>query len=203
MTPLLHPGLVPAPVIGDVQKAFDLWESRGGLRNNRGAVERIAELLSAFREAKLPVFHIRHRGTCPASLFQGEACDPKPEAREREGEPVLFKTVNSAFIGTCLEGRLRTAGVGTVVICGATSNHCVETTTRMAGNLGYDTRFVRDATWTFDRTGPDGQLHTAAAIQAMTDANLSGEFAEIVTSAEIMAGLQDARNDKPANHHRT
>ena len=46
----------------------------------------------------------------------------------------------------------------------------------MAGNLDFATRFVRDATWTFDRIGPDGELHTAAAIQAMTEANLSGEL---------------------------
>lgn len=187
MTPLLGPALV----IVDVQKAFDTWERRGERRNNPGALDRIAELLSAFREAKLPVFHIRHRGTSPASLFQGEAFDPIGAAREQGGEAVLFKTVNSAFIGTGLEGCLRTAGVGTVVICGATSNHCVETTTRMAGNLGFDARFVRDATWTFDRVGPDGQLHTAATIQAMTEANLSGEFAEIVTAAEVAAALRD------------
>jgi nicotinamidase-related amidase len=82
-----------------------------------------------------------------------------------EGEPVIVKRVNSAFIGTDLEMQLRAADIKTLVICGATTNHCVETTARMAGNLGFDARLVRDATWTFDPVGPDGDAHSAGKSQ--------------------------------------
>ena len=153
----------------------------------------IADLLAAFRDRRAPIFHIRHEGTKPTSSFLpgGTGYAVKDEARERGGEPVIVKRVNSAFIGTDLEKRLRAAGITTVVICGATTNHCVETTTRMAGNLGFDARLVRDATWTFDRVGPDGDKHSAEDIHAMTLANLNGEFARIVTSAEAIAALKN------------
>jgi nicotinamidase-related amidase len=180
-----------ALIIVDVQRAFDEWEARGQRRNNPHAVARIAELLAAFREHGAPIFHIRHEGTKPTSSFlpSGTGYAVKDEAREVDGEPVIVKRVNSAFIGTDLEKRLRDAAIHTLVICGATTNHCVETTTRMAGNLGFDTRLVRDATWTFDRVGPDGDRHAAEDIHAMTLANLNGEFARIVTASEAIAGL--------------
>ena len=187
-----EPHLRTALIVVDVQRAFDEWEARGKRRNNPDAVARISDLLDAFRDARAPIFHIRHQGTKPASSFlpEGTGFPVKDEARERNGEPVIVKQVNSAFIGTDLEQRLRAQGIGAVVICGATTNHCVETTTRMAGNLGFDTRLVRDATWTFDRVGPDGDAHTAEEIHAMTLANLNGEFARIVTSAEAIAELR-------------
>ncbi|HEX7388688.1 MAG TPA: cysteine hydrolase family protein, partial [Acidiphilium sp.] len=177
-----------ALLVIDVQLGFDHVEASGIGRNNPDAVARIATLLAAFREAKLPVFHIRHAGTAPDSYFRpdGPGFPVKDEARELPGEAVIVKQVNSSFIGTDLEARLRNAGIETLVICGATTNHCVETTTRMAGNFGFDARLVRDATWTFDRTGPDGDRHDAESVHAMTLANLHGEFARIVTAADIV-----------------
>jgi nicotinamidase-related amidase len=178
-----------ALIVVDVQRAFDQWEAAGKRRNNPDAVKRIVELLAAFRSRKAPIFHIRHEGTKPHSSFlpDGPGYPVKDEARELPGEPVIVKRVNSAFIGTDLESRLRAGNIKTVVICGATTNHCVETTTRMAGNLGFDACLVRDATWTFDRIGPDGDAHSAEEIHAMTLSNLNGEFARIVSTGQIVA----------------
>lgn len=192
MNEFSHPG--PALIVIDVQRAFDEWETAGQRRNNPDAVRRIAELLAAFRAAAAPIFHIRHEGTDPSSSFLRDSpgFQVKDEARERECEPVLVKQVNSSFIGTDLEERLRSAGIGTLVLCGATTNHCVETTTRMAGNLGFDAWLVRDATWTFDRVGPDGDKHSAEDIHAMTLANLNGEFARIVSTRNVIAALESS-----------
>jgi nicotinamidase-related amidase len=184
----------PALIVIDVQRAFDEWEAAGQRRNNPDATQRIADLLAAFRAAGARIFHVRHEGTQPSSSFLRDSPGylVKDEAREWGSEPVIVKRVNSSFIGTDLEERLHSAGVRTLVLCGATTNHCVETTARMAGNLGFDAWLVRDATWTFDRVGPDGDQHPAEEIHAMTLANLNGEFARIVTTRNVIAALESS-----------
>lgn len=193
----LHPRRT-ALILVDVQKGFDEIEAGGARRNNPDALARIGDLLAAFRQAGAPVIHVRHASTEPNSVFRPErpGFAVMDIARELPGEAVLTKNVNSGFIGTGLEAMLRDKDIATLVIAGITTNHCVETTTRMAGNLGFDAKLVRDAAYTFDRTGPDGELHLAQDIHAMTLSNLSGEFADIVTTQDIVqrlaAGSQDA-----------
>jgi len=102
------------------------------------------------------------------------------------------KHVNSAFIGTDLEARLHDAGISTLVIVGLVANYCVESTARMSGNLGFDTWVVGDATAAYDRPGPDGTIHRAADIHAMTLMNLHDEYATITTTEETIAAVASA-----------
>ena len=180
-----------ALVVVDVQKAFEEWDATGQHRNNPGAVDRIADLLGDFRAKGAPVFHIRHASLNPDSRFRAERPGHQviDDAREVPGETVMVKNVNSSFIGTDLEEQLRHRGIDNVVVVGATTNHCVETTARMAGNLGFSTMLVRDATWTYGRVGVDGEHYTADQVHAMTLANLHDEFVEVVTTADVTGRL--------------
>lgn len=184
-----------ALIIIDVQKAFDEIAATGTPRNNQQAEAQIAKLMAGFRAAKASIFHIRHRNDAPHSRFNpaNSGFAVQDCACEQAGEPVIVKTVNSAFIGTDLEQRLRDQAINQLVIVGATTNHCVETTTRMAGNLSFDTYLVSDACWTFDRTGPDGRTHKADDIHAMSLANLHDEFCTIIdtAAAHIALGLDE------------
>lgn len=96
--------------------------------------------------------------------------------------------MNSSFYGEPdLHAWLQGEGLSEVVICGITTNHCCETTARMAGNLGYDTYLALDATHTFDRTAPDGTVVPAEELARITATNLDGEFATVVSTAELLA----------------
>jgi len=79
-----------------------------------------------------------------------------------------------------LHAWLQEHGISQLVLCGITTNHCCETTARMGGNLGYDVRFVLDATHSFDRPDPFGGVVTADELARVTATNLHGEFATVV-----------------------
>jgi nicotinamidase-related amidase len=173
----------------DVQQGLDA--PRYGTRNNPDAERRIAALLEGWRQARWPVIHVQHMSQEPDSpLRPGEPGNRfKSEALPLDGEPVFQKTVNSAFIGTALEAHLRREGIRDLVVAGLTTDHCVSTTVRMAGNLGFRVVVVNDATATFERTGPDGARYTAEQMHGAALASLHGEFAEVRSAREVLARL--------------
>lgn len=175
-----------ALIVIDVQDGMD--EPVWGQRNNPDAESNMARLLAAWREAQRPIYHVQHMSTTPTSPLRpnlpGNAI--KRIVAPAGTEPVIQKNVNSAFIGTDLEQRLRKADIQSVVLVGLTTNHCVETTARMAGNLGFNTIVVADATATFDRVGYDGTRYPAQTIHAVSLASLHGEFATVVKTDQLL-----------------
>jgi nicotinamidase-related amidase len=139
----------------------------------------------------LPIFHIQHCSSTATSPLH----PTHPGNRFKEivapehGEPVIQKSVNSAFIGTDLQARLNAANINTLVIAGLTTDHCVSTTTRMAGNLGFQTFLVADATATFCKKGVDGKIYAAELIHDTALASLNDEFAIVVSTDFIKHGL--------------
>lgn len=182
-----------ALLVIDVQRGFD--DPAWGPRNNPQAEARIADLLATWRGRNWPVIHIHHDSPHPSGRLRRDAPGhaPKPEATPLAGEPVYRKQVNSAFIGTNLQADLQAQGVGTLVVVGLTTNHCVSTTARMAGNFGLETFVVSDATATFDRANLDGTIRPAEHVHQAALSDLHDEFAQIVTTDWIMTNLADAK----------
>ena len=182
----------PTLIVIDVQQAFN--EPGWGARNNPDAERNVAAALAAWRERGAPVIHVRHASTAPEGLFVPgtDSFEFKPEAAPLEGEPVITKNVNSAFIGTDLEERLRDAGVDAVALVGLVTDHCVSTTARMAGNLGFQTWVLADATATHDRQGSDGETIPADVMHRTALASLDGEFAEVLDTSAALARLDGA-----------
>ncbi len=187
---MAHPiPLNTALLIIDVQQGFN--DPKWGPRNNPEAETKMAQLIDLCRNKQMPVIHIQHCSIAPDSPLSPELPGVvfKPEVAPVEGEPVFKKTVNSAFIGTDLESSLRENDIEHLVIVGLTTDHCVSTTTRMAGNLGFKVWLVSDATATFDRKGPDGKSYSAEDIHTIHIASLNGEFCEVVTTDALISAV--------------
>ena len=178
-----------ALVIVDLQKAFD--DPRTGRRNNPEAETNIRRLLAAWRRTGRPVIHVQHLSSEPDSPYRSgqPGCDFKEGVRPQAGELVVQKSTNNAFIDTGLGPYLDNKAIHTLVFAGVATNNCVEATVRMAGNLGYEAYLVADATATADRTDLAGRVWRAEEIQALTLANLQGEYATVTSTGEILARL--------------
>ena len=178
----------PALILVDVQKAFLEPNYPGLKRNNLGAEKTCGLILNKWRELKLPVFHVRHSSVNPDSKLHisKPGFSFNDYVSPIKGEPVLTKSVNSAFIGTNLEILLNDQNLETLIIVGMTTNHCISTTVRMSGNLGYETYLISDSTAAYNTMGLDGQMIDCETIYKTSLASLNEEFATIISSEELL-----------------
>ena len=173
-------------VVIDVQKAW--LDPSLGKRNNPDAERIISGLISKFRERQKKIIHVRHDSLDPNSIFkEGKSTfEFMDEVSPAPGELVITKHVNSAFIGTNLENILRKLADPLVLYVGLVTDHCVSTTVRMSGNLGFRSYVIGDACATFDRRDSTGQLIPATEVHKVNLASIDGEFARVINSRDLI-----------------
>lgn len=191
----------------DNQLAFQHPTYWGPARSNPAYEANALALLSAFRALPAPkplIIHIQHRSDNEKSPLHVTAPGYAvfPWSTSLSDEIVITKNVNSAFIGTNLEQVLRQHRIWKLVIAGLSTDHCVSTTTRMAGNLKVTDHVERDASGrertvegevvlAADATAawkkPDGKFD-AELVQAIHVESLK-EFATVKTTKEVLEAL--------------
>ena len=179
-----------ALIIIDVQKAFE--DEKWGQRNNPEAELNISKILKFWRQVNWPVIHIQHRSDNPSSVFYPEkrGFEIKEIVEPIDGEVIITKNVNSSFIGTNLEDYLRENKITELVITGLTTPHCVSTTTRMSGNLGFKTYLISDATAAFGMTDQNNIYYPAETIHNVSLATIHNEFATVITTRELINNFE-------------
>ena len=187
--------MTTALIVVDLQDGFASPEW-GTTNPDTRCRENCLALVDAFTASGEPVVLVRHDSiTAGSPLAPGTPGNALDGGLPQDSAALLVtKSVNSAFYGTPdLDTWLRGNGIDTLVICGIQTNMCVETTARMAGNLGYSVHLPIDATRTFDLTGPtiDGGTWTLTADELLRATAVSlhgGGFANVTTTSEILAG---------------
>jgi nicotinamidase-related amidase len=181
----------PALLVIDMQRAIDdpRWAAVGP-RNNPSAEANVARLLGTWRARGWPVFHIRHDSREPDSTFRpgGPGAAFKTEAMPIAGEAVLSKHTANAFLSTDLETSLKERRIVALVVVGVITNNSIESTVRMAAEIGFDVTVAEDSVFTFARLDRRGHLWAAEEVHALSLANLEqGGYARIASTSSLCA----------------
>jgi nicotinamidase-related amidase len=179
----------------------------------REAVSRTRRVLDAARRAGLFIVHTRegHRPDLsdlpPAKKARGRLAvgigDPGPmgrilvrgeyghdivdELKPLPGEPVVDKPGKGAFYATDLDQILKDRGIKQLVVCGVTTEVCVQTTVREANDRGYDCLVLSDCVASYF---PEFQRVALDMIKAQ-----GGIFGWVTTSDKFLAALARAQSE--------
>jgi biuret amidohydrolase len=177
----------------------------------RRAVPPAERVLKAARARGLMVIHTRegHRpdlSDCPpAKKARGRLAagigDPGPMGRilvrgeeghdivkelyPEPGEPVVDKPGKGAFFATDLDGILKNRGIKQLVVCGVTTEVCVNTTVREANDRGYDCLVLEDCVASYF---PEFQKAALAMVKAQ-----GGIFGWVSDSGRFLEALAKAK----------
>lgn len=188
-----------ALIVIDVQESFRQRESWQAA-SDPDVADKVALLVEHARLHGRPVVWVLHAEPGSGTVFDPALGHVRliEGLAPAAGEPVLTKTAHNAFTTTNLQQILTERGIRALVTCGIRTEQCVETTTRLASDLGYDVTFVTDATATEPiehRDAPAGRplaevladprTLLPAEIIARTEYALAGRFATVTTVKEL------------------
>lgn len=188
-----------ALIVIDVQESFRqraIWSTA----SNPDIVSDVNRLVDAARSRGDHVIWILHAEAGSGGVFDPASGHVRfiDGLVPAVGEPVLTKTSHNAFTTTNLQQLLVSRGIGHVVVCGIRTEQCVETTARVASDLGYEVTFVTEATVTFptphweapqlsvEELLADPRTLSVAEILARTEYALAGRFATIATVDQVV-----------------
>jgi nicotinamidase-related amidase len=144
--------------------------------------ENAQHVLELFRRKNLPIFHIQHMANREGATFflpGTEGAKIHTGVKPHKGEPVVQKHFPSAFRETTLLEQLRSLNVNELVICGAMTHMCIDTTVRAAFDLGFSCLLLSDCCAT-KKLEYDGVVVDAVQVQTSFMAALTGVFARVI-----------------------
>lgn len=139
--------------------------------------------LAKARQAGVEVIHVRHRSE---ELVEGSpAWQIHESVAPLAGEVIIDKTYNSAFKETELQAYLDEQGIEQLIIMGMSTDFCIDTTIKVAYELGYQLAVIRDGT----TTGFSGKVDLKGLIDQY-ETIWSWNFAQVDTLAHILERIK-------------
>lgn len=179
-----------ALILIDIQNDY-FPGGRMELTNSMEAAGAAARLLSCFRKASWPVYHIQHVSSKPTSTFL-LAGTPGAEIHHSvsplANETVIVKRFPNSFRETDLFTRLKDDGIDQLLICGMMTSMCVDATVRAASDLGFACTVAKDACATRDLM-LDGETVPARQVQISFLSPLAVAYAQVRSTDTILDGI--------------
>ncbi len=146
----------------------------------------IQKIMNAAREKSQEVIFIRHNGCWGDELEPNTSgWEIAKEVSPLEGEMIIDKCHNSAFLNTTLHSYLQEKNISELVIMGLQTEYCIDTTVKVAFELGYTVIIPKDTTSTYNN-----EFMTAHEIIRFYERNIWGNrFAKILTVEQVIATL--------------
>ena len=197
--------LVVDPYNDFISEGGKIWPRIQAVAEANNCVPHMLEVLTAAREAKLPVFFAMHhryregdyenwkyiapiqklawnRRTFEFGTWGGEF---KAEFVPTSGEVVASEHwCSSGFANTDLDNQLKRRGIHRLIVIGLIAHTCIEATVRFAAELGYDVTVVKDAIADYS----DEMMHAALVI------NMPNYASAIVTTEQVVAAIKAAQS---------
>jgi len=146
-------------------------------------IENIRKLIDSARQNDIEVIYVQHDGGVGDELEKNtsgwEIC---PKIAPLSNEKVIDKEFNSAFRKTSLQEHLTEKGIETIILSGMQTEFCIDTTCRVAFELGYDVVIPADTTTTYDNIFLIGKEMREYYEQGMWN----GRFAKVISVEEVI-----------------
>lgn len=181
-----------ALVLIDIQNDY-FQGGKNELYHTQYAAENASKVLSYFRDANLPIFHIQHISGLNASFFLPDTYGAEINriVAPINDETVIIKHAPNAFLRTNLADELRKQNISNLIICGMMSHMCIDTTVRAAMDNGFTVTLLDDACTTKDLIWGEYKIDAQTAHNTIM-ASLNGVFAKVTKTDKF---LESSKNN--------
>jgi nicotinamidase-related amidase len=179
--------MIKALLVIDIQNDY-FPGGKMELVGSEAAAAKAAQIQNHFREAGLPVIHVQHVALSPDATFflpETYGVEIHSDVSPMGDEPVVVKHHPNAFRETELKKILQGLEVSDLTVVGMMTHMCIDTTVRVASDMGFKVTLVGDACATKDLDF-NGVTVSATSVQAAYLAAIDGSFAQVTEARSLV-----------------
>lgn len=151
------------------------------------ATKKTQQALELCRTKNLPIIYIQHISNREGATFflpNTDGVQIHQDLTPKSGEQIVQKNFPNSFRATLLHDYLQQEDIHELILCGAMTHMCIDTTVRAAFDLGYSCMVLSDACATRDMEF-GGISIKASQVHAAFMAALSSPFAKVIAVNDL------------------